>query len=417
MGRIFPRLISSILLLIFVIFYSQLKAEELIIYEGETSKKFSNIKLNKSKLQNEFKEDEIIVKFRPSYQKTLNSLSKGEGLERISMKLRNLNLKAKKLRRLGPNSDFYLIKFDKNAHTLEDFKIKLLAASEIEIAEPNYIRKLHSTIPDDFYYYDLWGLTKIGAPDAWDITKGSDSIVVAVIDSGVDYTHSDLAQNMWTNSGEIPDNGVDDDGNGYIDDFYGISPGYGPYTEGISIVDPMDTIGHGTHVAGIIGAKGNNNRGTVGLNWNVKILPCNAADPITNILWTSNTLECYSYIGNLKNRGVNIKAVNASYTGPYSYAEELSIQSNLRSKGILLIAAAGNEAQNNNLYQKYPCNYNLDNIICVASTDRNDNLSVFSNYGSSVHVAAPGQQIYSTYPITADNFSSVSWNTIFFDNF
>lgn len=309
-----------------------------------------------------------------------------------------------------------MIKLDKQKETFESAKSKLLKSPDVEFVEPNYIKKRHSTIPNDFYKFDLWGLQKIQAPSAWDIVKYSSEIIVAVIDTGVDYTHEDLAQNIWVNTREIPNNGIDDDGNGYIDDVYGIAPGYSDISENIKINDPMDFDGHGTHIAGIIGAIGNNDKGVVGINWEIKILPCNALDPILEEFTEDALLECYSYIADLKDRGGNIRVINASYAGPYSYTEELAIQ-RLRSKGILFVTAAGNEAENNDITPQYPCNYNLDNIICVTSTDRNDNLSQFSNYGNSVHVAAPGEEIYSTYPITNENFSPSYCNNVFFDNF
>ena len=312
--------------------------------------------------------------------------------------------------------DFFLIKLDKQKETLESARSKLLRSPNIEIVEPNYIKKPQATIPNDFYYFDLWGLQKIQVPSAWDISKGSEEVIVAIIDSGVDYTHEDLAQNIWVNTKEIPDNGIDDDVNGYIDDVYGIAPGYSEVSENIEINDPMDFDGHGTCVAGIIGAVGDNGKGVVGVNWKIKILPCKADDPLSGEFTVDALIECYLYISSLKDRGENIKVINASYAGPYSYAEE-SVIRELRDRGILFVTAAGNEATNNDVSPTYPCNYSLDNIICVASTDRYDNLSGFSNYGNSVHVAAPGEEIYSTYPITYENFSSNYCTNVFFDDF
>jgi len=362
-------------------------------------------------------EDEIIVVFKPTYAKTFASLKQKEVLNKVTLKIKELNLSFKKIRRLGPNSRFFLIKLDKQKETFESARSKLLRSPNIEIVEPNYIKKPQSTIPNDFYYFNLWGLQKIQAPEAWDIVRGSEEIIVVVIDSGVDYTHEDLTQNIWVNTKEIPDNGIDDDGNGYIDDVYGIAPGYSEFSENIKINDPMDFDGHGTHVAGIIGAVGNNGKGVVGVNWNVKILPCNAFNPNLEGFSTSAIIECCSYVASLKDRGENIKVINASYGGCYSHAEESAIQ-DLKNRGILFIAAAGNEGENNDISPTYPCNYNLNNIICVASTNKYDNLSSFSNYGNSVHVAAPGEDIYSTYPITPENFnSSYCTNNIFFDDF
>jgi len=331
--------------------------------------------------------------------------------------LKLLKVGVKSIKKIGNSSQFFLIKLDKKVETLESAKSKLMKLPEVEYVEPNYIYKLQGTVPNDFYNFDLWALQKIQAPQAWDIATGSNEVIVAVIDSGVDYTHEDLAPNMWINKREIPDNGIDDDGNGYVDDVYGIAPGYSLIDEDLKISDPMDVLGHGTHVAGIIGAVGNNGKGIVGVNWNVKILSCMAAVPLIGSLSLANTLECYEYIASLKDRGENIKVINASYGGPYSYAAFSAIQK-LRDRGILLVAAAGNNGKNNDVSPVYPCNYNLDNIICVASTDRNDNLSWFSNYGNlTVHVAAPGEQIYSTYPITYENFNPSNCNNLFFDDF
>jgi subtilisin family serine protease len=363
-------------------------------------------------------EDELIVSFKPSYAQALASLKHEDALQEVSLKLKLLKVGVKSIKKIGNSSQFFLIKLDKEVETLESAKSKLMKLPEVEYVEPNYIYKLQGTVPNDFYNFDLWALQKIQAPQAWDIAKGSNEVIVAVIDSGVDYTHEDLAPNMWINKREIPDNGIDDDGNGYVDDVYGIAPGYSFFDEELKISDTMDLNGHGTHVAGIIGAVGNNGKGIVGVNWNVKMLSCMAAVPLIGLLNLADTLECYEYIASLKDRGENIKVINASYESPYfSNAEFLAIQ-RLRDRGILLVAAAGNDGKNNDVSPIYPCNYNFDNIICVASTDRNDNLSWFSNYGNStVHVAAPGEEIYSTYSITYENFNPSYCKNLFFDNF
>jgi len=386
--------------------------------EDQISQKIKNLHQRLKKAEEKgYIEDELIVSFKPSYAQALASLKHEDALQEVSLKLKLLKIGVKSIKKIGNSSQFFLIKLDKEVETLESAKSKLMKLPEVEYVEPNYIYKLQGTVPNDFYNFDLWALQKIQAPQAWDIATGSNEVIVAVIDSGVDYTHEDLAPNMWINKREIPDNGIDDDGNGYVDDVYGIAPGYSQVVKNIKISDPMDVHGHGTHVAGIIGAVGNNEKGIVGVNWNVKILSCMAALPLIGSLSLANTLECYEYIASLKYRGENIKVINASYGGPYSYAEFSAIQ-RLRDRGILLVAAAGNNGKNNDVSPLYPCNYNLDNIICVASTDRNDNLSWFSNYGNStVHVAAPGEQIYSTYPITYENFNPSNCNNIFFDNF
>jgi hypothetical protein len=387
--------------------------------EDQISEKIKNLHQGLKKAKEKgYIEDELIVSFTSSYAQALASLKHEDALREVSLKLKLLKIGVKSIKKIGNSSQFFLIKLDKEVETLESAKSKLMKLPEVEYVEPNYIYKLQGTVPNDFYNFDLWALQKIQAPQAWNIAKGSNEVIVAVIDSGVDYTHEDLAPNMWVNKREIPDNGIDDDGNGYVDDVYGIAPGYSLIDEDLKISDPMDVLGHGTHVAGIIGAVGNNGKGIVGVNWNVKILSCMAAVPLIGFLYLAGTLECYEYIASLKDRGENIKVINVSYGSPYYSYHEFSAIQRLRDKGILLVAGAGNNGKNNDVSPDYPCNYNLDNIICVASTDRNANLSRFSNYGNStVHVAAPGEQIYSTYPITLKNFNSSFCNNIFFDNF
>lgn len=179
----------------------------------------------------------------------------------------------------------------------------------------------------------------------------------------------------------------------------------------ITLSDIMDDEGHGTHVAGIIAAGGNNGKGVTGLNWNVKIMGCKAC--IEDMCLLTAIIECYNYIGLMKDKGVNVKAVNLSL-GQSNYSQaEYDALNNLRNKGILVVAAAGNEGQNNDYHPYYPCNYALDNIICVGSTDAWDNLSWFSNYGNSVHIAAPGDGILSTYIDDYFEFTGFSKETIF----
>jgi len=374
-----------------------------------------NFPPNRVNKEKGYVEGEAIVKFKPSFVQSLSSLSNEEIKNKLFLEIQKLNIKIQHIKRLGPNSNLFLIRTDDKEETFESIKSKLLNNPDIEHIEPNYIYKLNSIIPNDFKNFEPWGILKIHAPEAWDITTGSSNVVVAVIDTGVDYTHEDLEQNMWGNPLEIPDNGIDDDGDGYIDNIYGIAPGF---YNNIKIGDPMDSVGHGTHVAGIIGAIGDNGKGVVGVNWNIRILSCNAASPSLDYMTNSNIIECYKYIANLKDSGENIKVVNASFSSDYySYDHEEAIKE-LKDRGILLVTAAGNDGQDNDIEPKYPCNYDLDNIICIASTDTNDNLSVFSNYGEkSVHVAAPGEKIYSTYPITYKNFDLSLCNEIFYEDF
>jgi len=276
----------------------------------------------------------------------------------------------------------------------------------VEKVEPNYIVKIVKTPNDEVYTSpfanpnEYWGFEKIDAFDAWDISTGSNDTVVAVLDTGIDYNHPDLKENIWRNEAEcsgIP--GVDDDNDGYIDDCVG----YDMY-DGDN--DPMDYDDHGTHVSGIIGAVGNNNIGIAGVNWKVKILPCKIFNDDGDSTSVYVILKCLDYIVKLKDRGVNIVASNNSWAGGKGVylGDQLkdAIQETI-NKGILFLTAAGNQEsgynENNDEMPVYPCNYQLDNdgIICVGATDINDQLPWFSYYGKeSVDLAAPGDEIYST---------------------
>ena len=273
--------------------------------------------------------------------------------------------------------------------TTADSAISALTGSDgIARAERNYIVQLFAT-PSDPLYPQLWGMAKINAPTAWDTNTGSSDILVAVSDTGMDYTHPDLAANVWTNPGEIPGNGKDDDGNGYIDDVHG-------WDFANNDSDPMDDHGHGTHVSGTIGAAANNGVGVAGVNWHVKIqaLKFLSASGSGSTWGGAQTLL---YAATMKAR-----VVNASWgcLGPSCYASYLedAIRT-LSNAGGIFVAAAGNNANNNDGYPAYPANYAVDNVVAVAATDANDQLASFSNYGATtVHLAAPGVNILSSLP-------------------
>ncbi len=251
-----------------------------------------------------------------------------------------------------------------------------------------------ATIPDDPRYTEQWDMDNTGqssgtpdadidAPEAWDITTGSSSIVVGVIDTGVNYLHPDLAANMWTNPGEIPNDNIDNDNNGFVDDYYGFD-----FINNDS--DPMDDGGHGTHVAGTIGAVGDNGFGVVGVNWDVSIMALKFLG--TDGGSTADAIEAINYATMMKTtKGINIKLTNNSWGGgPFEAALFAAIQANEQA-GMLFVAAAGNDSTNNDLIPHFPSNYDLPNIISVASTNHNDVLSSFSNFGATtVDIAAPG---------------------------
>jgi subtilisin family serine protease len=260
----------------------------------------------------------------------------------------------------------------------------------IEYAEPDYVVEAVA-VPDDPYFADLWGMATIGAAAAWDTLVGDSGCVVAVIDSGVDYNHPDLAANVWENADEIADNGLDDDGNGFVDDVRGWDFAYGDN-------DPFDGKGHGTHVAGTIAGAGNNGIGVVGVSWNVRVMPVKFLDDNGSGL-TSAAIEAIEYaVAN----GARISN-NSWGGGGYSQALYDALVA-AREQGHLFVAAAGNGGSdyygdNTDITPFYPASYGLDNIIAVAAINSADAKPTFSNYGaSSVDLGAPGVGVLSTYP-------------------
>ncbi|HET7506579.1 MAG TPA: S8 family serine peptidase [Kofleriaceae bacterium] len=282
---------------------------------------------------------------------------------------------------------------------------------EVLYAEPNYLYDL-ATVPNDPSFDQLWGLnntgqfggvvdTDINAPEAWNITTGSSNVVLGLLDTGVDYNHPDLAANIFTNPGEIPGNGIDDDGNGWVDDIHGISTF-------LDTGDPMDTIGHGTHVSGTMAGRGNNSVGVAGVNWNATIVTCAAFGPFGAEL--GDILQCMDYFLELKtrpNNPVDIVATNNSWGGgPFSQALFDAIAAH-RQAGMLFIAAAGNNGSNNDSFPFFPASYELDNIISVLAYNRFNQRSFFSNFGPlTVDVGAPGEDVFSTLP--GNSYGSLS---------
>jgi subtilisin family serine protease len=273
-----------------------------------------------------------------------------------------------------------------------------------EFVEPDYVLHAHSSPTDSAFTSGiLWGLRNDGASggvpgadiqaaDAWDITTGSTNVIVAVLDTGIRFTHHDLAAQMWRNPGETPGNGIDDDHNGYVDDVFGINAITGTG-------NPSDDQGHGTHVAGTIGAAANNGGPHVGVAWRVQLMACKFLDA-EGSGYTSDAIECISYA---IARGARI--INASWGGD-SYSQALfDAMSAAAAQNVLFVAAAGNDSVDNDVYPSYPCNYQLDNVIAVAALDRADKLAAFSNYGrNTVHLGAPGVQIYSCSSTSDDSY-------------
>lgn len=274
-----------------------------------------------------------------------------------------------------------------------DFCAKFIFENPDYGCEPNFTYKAFIS-PDDPKYGEMWGLNGvygIDAPNAWDITTGSSDVVVAVVDTGVDYSHPDLAQNMWVNPFEIAGNSVDDDGNGYIDDIHGVNT----ITDS---GDPRDDNGHGTHVSGTIAAVSNNSFGVSGIGWRTKVMGLKflSASGSGNL---SDAIAAINYMVEMKQRGVNIRVSNHSWGGSdYSAALETAIRQATEA-GILFAVAAGNESNDNDAAPSYPASYTFNELLSVAAIDIDGQLAQFSNYGfTSVHIAAPGVDILSTTP-------------------
>lgn len=299
---------------------------------------------------------------------------------------------------------------------LEQSVVKSLSQNPmVDIIEPNYIYRINK-LPNDPKLDLLWGMKNfgqedsarrkgvagvdIGAEQAWDIQTGSRDVVVAVIDTGVNYNHPDIAANAWTN--EIEANGkpgVDDDGNGYIDDIHG-------YNFVNNTGDPMDDHGHGTHCSGTIGAKGDDGQGIVGVAWNVRIMGVKFLSA-----QGGGTLEdAIKAIDYATKMGAKIMS-NSWGGGGFSETLKQAIE-RANAKGALFVAAAGNETNNNDASPTYPATYNVPNVLAVAAVDNSGQLASFSNWGkTTVHVGAPGVNIYSSVVDGYDSWSGTSMAT------
>jgi thermitase len=282
-----------------------------------------------------------------------------------------------------------------------------LQLPEVEYAEPNFEIELPDEVegplvpvlPRDPQFSDQWALANSGqrggkegadisATVAWAITTGSDKVVVAVLDSGVDYTHEDLVENMWVRPANMDP--YHDNELGTIDDLNG-------YNAIDSASDPMDENGHGTHCAGIIGAEGENNVGIAGVNWKVQIMPLkfmNAGGFGT----TKDAIEAINYVIDRRKAGVNVRIISASWGSTQKSRALEDVIRKAYENGILFVAAAGNASTNNDRSPHFPSSYNVPNVVSVAAMDRHDQLASFSNYGEkSVVIAAPGVEILSTW--------------------
>lgn len=299
-----------------------------------------------------------------------------------------------------------LIKVGVN-ETVESAMARYKATSAYEIVQPNF-RYYPSATANDSNYAQLWGLKNIGqtisnasysthnpgisgndidAELAWELQSDCSSVTVAVVDTGINYNHADLSASKWVNSGEIAANGLDDDGNGYIDDVYGYD-----FIDSDGDPMPADGTNHGTHVAGTIGAKGDNNAGTTGVCKSASIMSIRALGISGGT--TSSIVSGINYAINNGAKVINVSLNGASYDPSFDAAITKANTAN-----VVVVAAAGNDSANNNSTNVYPCNFSQDNLLCVAALDQSYSLASSSNYGSThVDVGAPGTNILSTWP-------------------
>ncbi len=301
------------------------------------------------------------------------------------------------LRKQMPASGIWLVGFQSSGlDSLPDAIAAVTATGLVEYAEPDYVVRA-AAVPDDPAFGQQWALRNTGqeggavgvdidAPTAWNIGTGSHDVLVAVIDSGIDLTHSDLAPNIWANTGETSGNGTDDDNNGYIDDTHGWN-----FVDDSN--DTSDTSGHGTRCAGIIGAAGDNALGGAGVNWQVSLLPLKILDS-SGEGFSSDAIEAVAYA---TSRGARVSC-NAWGGAGYSRALQEVVEQ-AEAVGSLFVTAAGNEGRDIDYYPFFPAAFNGANVLTAAALNRQGQLAWFSNHGSyGVHLAAPGADIQTTAP-------------------
>ncbi|HZN03858.1 MAG TPA: S8 family peptidase, partial [Candidatus Polarisedimenticolia bacterium] len=328
----------------------------------------------------ESKPGEVLVKFKPGTTKILKDKTRDE-------------IAARARRRFRHGAEHWILG---GGHSTEEAIERLRRNPRVEYAEPNYIVRADRA-PDDPIYPQLWGLRNTGqnggiagsdirAESAWQVTTGSPAVVVGVLDSGIDYRHPDLAPNIYRNPGEVEGNGIDDDGNGFVDDVRG-------WDFANDDNDPFDDIGHGTHVAGTIGAVGNNGLGMAGVAWHVALVPIKILDA-DGVGTNADAIAALEYA-----TGIGALITNNSWGGGAASNALLQAILEAGAAGGLFVAAAGNGANDSDLDRRYPSGYLASNIVSVAATNRSDQLASFSNYGAtSVDLAAPGVEILSTLP-------------------
>jgi thermitase len=344
---------------------------------------------------------EYIVKIKADRQ----IIQKNERTKIVFSKILNAEVK-----NIIPSGNLVVIK-KSQLETKDSVISNLITNDVVEYVEPNYVYSINKT-PNDPNLENLWGIKNLGQTDssgspgvigidieaekAWDIETGSDKVIVAVIDTGIDYNHPDLKENMWTNNLEL--NGkpnVDDDNNGFVDDVYGYS-----FAEA-GISDPMDDHGHGSHCAGTIGGVGDDGKGIVGVAWKTKLM----AVKFLSASGSGSLEGAIESIDYATKMGAHILS-NSWGGGGFSQALKESIERSHQA-GAVFVAAAGNDGESNDEYEHFPSNYEVPNVISVAAIDNKGRMANFTNWGKkTVHVAAPGVNIFSSLP----NSNYASWS-------
>lgn len=343
---------------------------------------------------------ELLIKFKTGGEK--GSRLSGDILSMINAQVvEEIKTEAMVLanaRKGGESGELVLVKSTMGTEAAIE---RLRGMPEVEYAEPNWIYQHYATSNDTYFTNgSLWGMSAggntfgSGAATAWGNNKlGSNTVYIGIIDEGYMYTHVDIAANAGTNPGETAGDGIDNDGNGLVDDVYG----WDFAGNNSSLFDGVGD-DHGTHVAGTIGGVGGNGIGVAGVVWNVKLLGAKFLGSTGGT--SANAIKAVDYFTGLKNKGVNIVATNNSWGGGgFSQALKDAID-RANTAGILFIAAAGNSGTNNDATASYPSGYTSANIIAVASITSTGGLSSFSQYGATtVDIGAPGSAIWSTVPV------------------
>lgn len=357
---------------------SLVSAETLEIVDAENN--VSAMVYSEENYANDFVPGRVIVSLKNDEIRTMSSMFKG--LDVVDMKSLN-TVSSNDISTQSVNEDVYLLTLasEEKEDVLDAIDI-LKDCSYVNYAEPDYYLYATDVTPNDTYFSEQYGMSKIQAPAAWSLSKGSSNVLVGIIDSGVDYSHVELSSNMWRNPGEIAGDGIDNDGNGYVDDVYG-------WDFADNDNDPMDENGHGTHCAGVVASASNNSMGVAGICWNAKIVALKFMDA-DGAGSTSAATEAINYATMM-----NIPITNNSWGGGgYSQAMYNAI-----NRTGLFVAAAGNDGLNLNNRNSYPATYTCSNIVSVAATDSSDRIASFSNYSTTkVDIAAPGVDILSTWP-------------------